>query len=365
MMRDAMLDRFRVPDEIAVRVSPAAMHAAVVRIFEALGTPPDDAQRCAETLLYADRRGIDSHGVSNMMRAYVAGIRGGAINPAPKWRIIREAEATATIDSDEGLGLTVGPQAMDLAIEKARRCGVGAVAVMNGRHFGAAAVHAHRAIAHDMIGIATTVGGRQVAPTFGAQALVGLNPLGVAVPAREEAPFVFDASMSSVAGNKIRLARRLGTDILPGWIAENDGTPIMEERAVPDEFLMLPLGGTREIGSHKGYSLAVMVDVLSGVLSGAGPGVAPRQGGGHHFLAYRIDAFTDLETFRDDMDLSLRALRECPPASGEERVRYAGLGAYQTEQERAELGIPYHPEVVEWFHEILAELALPDDLPRA
>ena len=113
-----MLDRFKVPDEIAVRVAPATMKLAVERIFEALGTPPADAERCAETLLYADRRGIDSHGVSNMMRAYVAGIRGGTINPKPNWRILREADATATIDSDEGLGLTVGPQAMDLAIEK-------------------------------------------------------------------------------------------------------------------------------------------------------------------------------------------------------------------------------------------------------
>ena len=183
------------------------------------------------------------------------------------------------------------------------------------------------------------------------------------MPAREEAPFVFDASMSSVAGNKIRLARRLGVSVLPGWIAESDGTPIMEERPVPDEFLMLPVGGTREIGSHKGYSLAVVVDVLSGVLSGTGPGFAPRIGNGHHFLAYRIDAFTDLDTFKDDMDLYLRTLRESKTAPGQERVYYAGLNAYETEQERAELGIPYHPEVIDWFHEILGELGVPDDLP--
>ena len=358
-----MLDRFRVPDAIAVRVPPETMKDAVRRIFKALGTPPDDAERCAETLLYADRRGIDSHGVSNMMRAYVAGIRGGAINPAPQWRIEREAEAVATIDSDEGLGLSVGPLAMDLAIEKARRCGIGAVAVVNGRHFGAAAFHAHRAVPHGMIGVATTVGGRQVAPTYGAKAMVGLNPLGVAAPAREEPPFVFDASMSSVAGNKIRLARRLGADVLPGWIAGRDGTPIMDERPVPDEFLMLPLGGTREIGSHKGYGLALMVDVLSGVLAGTGPVIAPRRGVGHHFVAWNVDAFTDLETFRDDMDGYLRALRECEPAPGAERVRYPGLLAHETELERRERGIPYHPEVVGWFHDILAELSLPDELP--
>ncbi len=358
-----MLDRFHVPDDIAVRVPPPLMKATVTSIFEALGSPPDDAERCAETLLYADRRGIDTHGVSNMMRVYVAGIRGGAINPAPKWRIVREAEATATIDSDEGLGLTVGPQAMDLAIEKARKCGIGSVAVMNGRHFGAAAFHAHRAVPHDMIGVATTVGGKQVAPTFGAEALIGLNPIGVAVPAREEAPFVFDASMSSVAGNKIRLARRLGANVLPAWIAEADGTPIMDERPVPDEFMMLPVGGTREIGSHKGYSLAIVVDVLSGVLSGTGPGFATRMGNGHHFLAYRVDAFTDLDQFKDDMDLYLRTIRESKTAPDHERVYYAGLNASEKEEERAELGIPYHPEVIGWFHEVLGELGVPDELP--
>ena len=169
--------------------------------------------------------------------------------------------------------------------------------------------------------------------------------------------------MSSVAGNKIRLARRLGASVLPGWIAESDGTPIMAERPVPDEFMMLPVGGTREIGSHKGYSLAIVVDVLSGVLSGTGPGFATRIGNGHHFLAYRIDAFTDLDQFKDDMDLYLRTLRESKTAPGQERVYYAGLNASEKEEERAELGIPYHPEVIGWFHEVLGELGVPDELP--
>ena len=359
-----MLDRFQVPDDIAVRIPPPLMRATVERMFEALGSPRDDAVRSADVLLYADTRGIDSHGVSNMMRAYVAGFRAGTINPAPKWRVVREADATATIDSDRGLGLTVGPQAMDLAIEKARKCGIGAVAVTNGRHFGAAAYHAHRAIEHDMIGIAMTVGGLQVVPPFGAKAMVGLNPIGVAAPAGREAPYIFDASMSSVAGNKIRLAKRLGVNVLPGWIAEADGTPIMDERPVPDEFMMLPVGGTREIGSHKGFSLAMMVDILSGVLSGTGPGLAAREGVGHHFIAYRIDAFTDLGQFKDDMDQYLKSLRESPTAPGQERVVYAGLEEHEAEHERRELGIPYHPEVIEWFHDALAELGVDDELPR-
>ena len=358
------MERFQVPEDIAVRVPHEAMHATVAAIFEALDCPAEDARRCADTLLYADLRGIDSHGVSNMMPIYVAMLKQGYVNPAPHMQVLQEADATATIDSDRGLGLTIGPQCMDLAIEKARRCGIGAVVATNGRHFGAAAYHAGRALEHDMIGLALTVGGLEVAPTFGGEARVGLNPIGIAVPSLEEPPFVFDASMSSVAGNKMRIAKRLGSNILPGWIATPDGTPIMHESAVPDDFLMLPLGGTRELGSHKGYGLAVMVDILSGLLGGDPPGFEREPGDvSHHFLAYRIDAFSDLAGFKQRMDTYLRGLCETKPAPGHERVLYAGLPEHEAEQERRQRGIPYHPDVIAWFHETANALGASHPLP--
>jgi LDH2 family malate/lactate/ureidoglycolate dehydrogenase len=355
-------DYFKVPEDLAVRVAPEAMHRLVVELFVALGMPPADAGRCADTLLYADVRGIDSHGVSNMFPSYVAGLRSGTINPAPQWKVVREAPATATVDSDAGLGLTVGPQAMQLAIAKARACGVGTVAANNGRHFGAAAYHAHLAADAGMIGVSMTVGGIQVAPTYGARAMVGLNPIAVAVPARNEAAFVFDASMSSVAGNKIRIARRLGRPVKPGWIARTDGTPVMEEEPVPDDFLMLPLGATRELGSHKGYGLAVVVDVLCGVLSGTGRGYAHQGTNSHHFAAYRIDAFCDPDEFLDEMDRYLADLRACPTAPGHDRVLYAGLAEHEIELERRAKGIPYHVDVVKYFRELAAELGVSTDL---
>lgn len=357
-----MLKQFRVPDEIAVRVDPGAMRQTVVEVFQALGMPADDADRSADCLLYADVRGIDSHGVSNMMPYYVNGLRDGSINAAPRMSVVRDARAAATVDSDGGLGLTIGPQAMAIAIEKARQCGVGTVVATNGRHFGAAAYHAQLALAHDMIGVAMTVGGLLVAPTFGAEARVGLNPLGVAVPAGAEAPFIFDASMSSVAGNKITLARRLGEPVLPGWVAEADGTPVMDERPAPESFLMLPLGGTREIGSHKGYGLASMIDILSGILPGAGAAVQRKHGVGHHFTVFDVAAFTEVEAFQADMDAYLRALRETPTAPGHERVYYAGLEEHEEEIDRRERGIPYHPDVVAWFRETTRELGLADRL---
>lgn len=336
------------------------MRACVEGIFEAKGMPAADAAQAADTLLYADLRGIDSHGVSNMFPIYVHWFDTGFINPTPAPRVVREAAAVATIDDDGGLGLATGPRAMDLAIAKAAECGIGAVSVTNGRHYGAAAYHAHRAVPHGMIGVSMTVGGLQVLPTFGAEPMVGLNPIAVAVAGGDEAPFVFDASMSSVAGNKIRIARRLGTKVAPGWIAHADGTPILTEADVPEQFHMLPSGGTREGGSHKGYGLAVIVDILSGVLGGSPPGfLRPPGDVSHHFLAYRIDAFCDPVEFDANMARFLRGLRETTPAPGHERVVYAGLPEHEIEVDRRANGIPYHPDVVRFFDETATAVGAP------
>lgn len=207
----------------------------------------EDAANATDVLLYADLRGIDSHGVSNMFPSYVQYFRNGTLDPRAVPTVVRDAPVTATVDDQGGLGLATCHAAMRLALDKAETYGVGTVAVTNSGHFGAAAYWAAMALERGMIGVAMTVGGLLVAPTYGARAMVGLNPLAIAVPAATQPPFVFDGSMSSVAGNKIRIARRLGATVAPGWIAHADGTPIMEEAEVPDEFLMLPLGGTREI----------------------------------------------------------------------------------------------------------------------
>ena len=169
--------RFEVPEKLAVRVAADDMRATVAGIFCALGMPESDAERSADALLYADLRGIDSHGVSNMTPVYVEGLRSGTINPKPVCRIAREAAAVATLDGDAGLGLAVGPRAMALALDKAFACGVGAVAVTNGRHFGAAGYHASLALERRMIGVAMTMGGLQMLPTFGAAPRVGLNAI--------------------------------------------------------------------------------------------------------------------------------------------------------------------------------------------
>lgn len=354
-----MLERFHVPEDVAVRVKVDDMHATVTDIFSKMGMSADDAAQASDVLVYADKRGIESHGVSNMLRRYVESFGQGGINPTPEPTIVRELPAAATLDSDGGHGLVIGPLAMRMAMDRAAQYGIGAVTAINGRHFGACAYHAAMALERDMIGIAMTTGGMSVAPVDGAQPLVGLNPLGVAAPTRHEPPFIFDASMSSVAGNKIALAKRLGVPVLPGWIAESDGTPIMDERQIPDDFMMLPTGATRELGAHKGYSLAVMIEMLCGVLGGSGGGPGRRAGSSHHFIAYNLEAFVDVDQFKDDMDAYMRALQDCRPSPGKERVVYAGLPEEEEERERTAHGIPYHPEVIDWFRDITAELGIP------
>ena len=353
-----MLERFKVPEDIAVRVPDATMRKVVEDIFTTLGMSESYAAKCADVLIYADVRGIDSHGVSNMMRSYVAGLKGGHINPTPVMKRVRDLPAAVSVDCDKGLGLGQGKELMELAIERAKENGVAVVTAFNSGHYGPSAYFAHLALEHDMIGVSMTAGGLQVAPTQGAEPLLGLNPIGIAAPSEKEPPFIFDASMSSVAGNKIQLLRRAGGKVLPGWIADADGSPIMEEAEIPDGFLMLPLGGNRGIGSHKGFGLSMMVEVLCSALTGTGAGPHRRQRSAHYFMAYNVAAFTEIEVFKADMDAYLRSILDCKPAPGETRVVYPGIPEHEAEIDRRAHGIPYHPEVIAWFNGAMEQLEI-------
>lgn len=355
-----MLEKFRVSREEAVFVRADDLRSTVASIFEKMGVAPDDARLGADVLVLADLRGVDTHGVSNMLRSYVNGYQSGEINPRPDWRIIRETPSTANIDSDRGLGIIITPKAMGIAIQKAKSVGVGMVAVGNARHLGMASYHAMLALEHDMIGVCMTSCPPLVVPTFGAEARLGTNPIAVAVPAKDEPPFVFDAATSTVAGNKIGIARRLGSKLEPGWLADRDGTPIMEEIDAPEKYTLLPLGSTRELGSHKGYGLSCVVDILAGVLTGFGYGAVPgRPNFGHYVAAYSIEAFTDVEGFKEQMDEWLRMMKSTKPAPGHDRVLVAGQPEAEVEAVRRAEGIPLHAEVVQWLRDTCGELAAP------
>ena len=357
-----ILDRFKVPVKDQVHVSEAALRRTVAQIFEALGVSPEDAAEGADTLTMTDLRGVETHGVSNMLRIYVRDYRAGKLEPRPGWRIMRESPGTAVIDAERRLGIMVGPKAMRLAVDKARQVGVGVVAVHNSGHFGAIGHYAMQAALGDMVGVCFTGAGLSMVPTFAAKPLLGTNPIALAAPARHEAPMLFDAATSAIAGNKIRLAIRLGSPLLPGWVTDKDGRPVMEEKPVfnRDEYHQAPLGGTREQGSHKGYGFALMAEVLSTVLSGALPTMlAPGSGSKTHFAAYNIEAFTDLEQFKDTMDEMLRTLRTATPVEGQERVLYPGLSEHEETEARRAGGIPLHKEVIQWFGEVTRELGIP------
>ena len=354
-----MLEQFKVSHDEAVFAKSDDLRATVAAVFEKLGVPPDDAQLGADVLVLADLRGVDSHGVSNMLRSYVTGYQEGSINPRPEWRVIRETPSTATIDSDRGLGTIITPKAMGIAIEKAKNVGVGMVAIGNARHLGMASYHSMLALKHDMIGVCMTSCPPSVLPTFGAEPRLGTNPIAYAVPARDEAPFVFDAATSSVAVNKIRIAQRLGAELPGGWLADGEGRPIMEAGQAPADFQLVPMGGNREIGSHKGYGLSCVVDILAGVLTGFGYGAVPgRPNFGHYVAAYSIDAFTDAESFKTEMDEWLRMMKTTKPAPGHDRVLVAGQPEAETEAVRRDEGIPLHPEVAQSIRDICGELSV-------
>jgi LDH2 family malate/lactate/ureidoglycolate dehydrogenase len=211
-----------------------------------------------------------------------------------------------------------------------------------------------------------------VVPTYAAKTGLGTNPIAVAAPALNKAPFVFDAATSAIATNKIRVAQRLGVPLAAGWITDENGNPIMVETALdikddPDEvsnLLQTPVGATREMGSHKGYSLGMVVDILGSILNGslAGPLRTIKQHQNHFVAAYSIEAFIDTQTFKKMMDEYLQALEDLPPVEGQERVLYAGLVEEETAIERNKQGIPLHPEVINWFESICSELELPFSL---
>ncbi|HEX5166674.1 MAG TPA: Ldh family oxidoreductase [Thermomicrobiales bacterium] len=362
-----MLERFHVPREHEVRVSDAALRRTITDLFIACGVPEADAATGAGVLTKTDLRGVETHGVSNMLRSYIGWFQNGQLNPDPKQHIIRETPGTATIDGDRGLGLIQGTAAMQLAIDKAREVGVGVVTMRNSGHLGAVGHFSMQAAEQDMVGICLTAMSVLVLPTFGAIPRLGTNPISIAAPARTEPFLLYDAATSTIAGNKIALARRVGANMEPGWIAEPDGSPIMEERPVPEgsmyalgAYNLLPLGGTREQGSHKGYGLGLMVEVLTTLLSGAVPSMVEEKPplASHHFAAYNIAAFDDVVHFKDTMDRTLQTLTETPPAPGHERVIYPGLSEAESEIDRKANGIPLHREVIDWFNRTTDELGV-------
>jgi len=343
------------------RINHEKLTRFVQAAFEKLGVAAGDAQIAAEALVAADLRGVDTHGVIRFSPHawYVKWLSEGSMTAKPNIRVTSETPSTALLDGDRGMGMVIGHRAMELAIDKAQSCGIGMVGVRNSRHYGMSAQYAMQALAHDMIGIAMTNAGRQVVPTFGREARFGTNPMCFAVPADKELPFVLDMATTTAAAGKLELAARLEKSIPTGWALDEKAQATQDPRIAQRARRLLPLGGSRDNGSHKGYGLAVLVEILCGVLTGTVTALnADQDPRGHFFGAIRVDAFRPVAEFKKDMDRLIRELKSTPPIEGQRRVYVAGEIEFETAEERAERGIPLLPSVLKGLREVSEELGL-------
>ena len=352
-------------EKLYTRVNHLKLTRFVSLAFEKLGVWKEDAEIAANALVAADLRGVDTHGVIRFSPNawYVKWLREGSMNPKPNIRIVSENVSSALIDGDLGIGMAIGQRAMELAINKAKESGVAMVGVRNSRHFGMSAYYAMQALPHDMIGIAMTNASRQVVPTFGREARFGTNPICLAAPAMEELPFVIDMATTTAAAGKLELAVRRGTAIPVGWALDEKAQATTDPRVAQKARRLLPLGGSREGGNHKGYGLAILVEILCGVLTGTITALNENQDPrGHFFGAIRIDSFRPADEFKRDMDRLIRELRSTPPVEGQERVYVAGEIEFETAKERTANGIPLLGSVLKGLRDVSEQLTVPYDL---
>lgn len=341
-------------------------------IFQKIGCSPGHADTAAKTLLSADLRGIDSHGIARLS-GYVRLWEVKRVNATPDIKIIHETPSTAVIDGDSGLGLVVAPFAMQIAIEKAKQVGTGWVSVQNSNHFGIAGYHAMMALEHDMIGMAMTNASPLVAPTFSIDKMLGTNPICVAAPAGNEPPFVADLATTTAANGKLEILQRKNADTPLGWVQDTEGNPSTDANILKKGGALLPLGGDREHGSHKGYALGAIVDIFSALLSGANyapwvppfpayvpmPAQQPGKGIGHFLGAMRIDAFRPADDFKKDMDHWIQGFRKCRTIPGEEKVLVPGDPEREFESIRKRDGIPLLTSVVDDLQSLAGKFGLP------
>lgn len=347
------------------------IYAFTRSVFQKIGCSEEHADTATKALLSADLRGIDSHGVARLS-GYVRLWEVKRVNAQPDIKIIHETPSTAVVDGDSGLGLVVAPFAMRVAIEKAKQCGTGWVSVQHSNHFGIAAHHAMMALEHDMIGMAMTNASPLVAPTFSIDKMLGTNPICVAAPAGKEPAFVADLATTTAANGKLEILQRKNTDTPDGWVQDKDGLPTNDANILKKGGALLPLGGDREHGSHKGYALGAIVDIFSALLSGANyapwvppfpayvpmPAQQPGKGIGHFLGAMRVDAFRPADDFKNAMDHWIQGFRNAKTIPGAEKVLVPGDPEREYEKERIATGIPLLEPVVNDLYSLAEKFSI-------
>lgn len=332
------------------------MHNFMVDVFTGVGVPEEDAKICADILIAADMRGIDSHGIGRLKPIYYDRIKEGIQNPVTEFEVVRDKMATAVIDGHDGMGHVIGKKAMQMAIDKAKIYGIGMVAVRNSTHYGIAGYYPLMAIENGMIGITGTNARPSIAPTFGVENMLGTNPLTFGMPTDEEFPFFLDCATSISQRGKIEVYDRIGKDLPKGWVIDEAGQARTDTHQVLIDLVkgkaaLAPLGGIgEETAGFKGYGYATVVEILSAALQQGSflKGLLgfDKDGGkqpyhlGHFFIAIDIEHFTDIEDFKKTAGDILRDLRNSKKAPGCDRIYTAGEKEHDAWIYRKDKGVP-------------------------
>ncbi|WP_069999512.1 Ldh family oxidoreductase [Cellulosilyticum sp. I15G10I2] len=346
----------------------------VIDAFKGYGIPEEDAKICADVLLESDKRGIESHGVNRFKPIYLDRIKAGIQNPVTRFEVVKETATTAVVDGHDGMGQVVGYKAMNMAIEKAKKFGMGMVVARNSTHYGIAGYYATMAAQAGCIGITGTNARPSIAPTFGVENMLGTNPLTFGMPTDEAFPFVLDCATSITQRGRIEYYARVNKETPAGMVIGRDGTALTDSDQIlidlnTGKAALAPLGGIgEELAGYKGYGYATVVEILSAALqqgnflralSGIG-----EQGEkvpfhlGHFFMAIDTEAFMGLEAFKKTCGDILRELRGSTKAPGEEHIYTAGEKEYLIWQERKDSGVPINAAVQKEFMSIRDELGL-------
>lgn len=337
-------------------------------VFVGVGVPEDEARICADVLIAADLQGISSHGVQRLKPYYYDQIKAGIQSPTTKVTIVKGTPTTARLDAGHGMGQVASYRAMELAIQKAKEYGTGAVAVGNSTHFGIAGYYPLMAIQEGLIGFSMTNTRPSIAPTFGVEPMMGTNPLTIGIPTDEPFPFLIDCATSIVPRGRIEVYKRTASPIPEGWVINEKGDLVTDSVQIMKDLTkcvaaLVPLGGIGEtFGGHKGYGYAVAVEILTAALWG-GPFMqdltdAKGHRLGHFFLAINPASFIELEAFKKVAGDICRALRASKKVPGHDRIYTAGEKEYYTELERRKTGIPINESILKELIAINTELGL-------
>ena len=342
-----MTERDRIPVDV--------VESFMADVFQGLGVPEDEARTCADVLITSDLRGIESHGVGRL-KYYYDRIQAGVQFTTTEMEVVKETETTALIDGHHGMGHVIAHRAMEMAIEKARQYGVGAVTVRNGTHFGIAGYYPLMAAEAGMMGITVTNARPAIAPTFSTEPMLGTNPIAFAAPSDMDFPFCFDAATSIIQRGKVEVLSRAEKPVAEGWVIDQEGNPMSDPDRILEELgdataALLPLGGAGETyAGYKGYDLATLVEILSASLCGGmfmkdllgfeEDGSRRPYMLGHFFLAIDVEHFLPLEVSRRITGQIMRTLQNARKAPGEDRIYVAGEKEHEAQKVVRELGVP-------------------------